>query len=225
MKDEGHSANSASGPTKMEITNTMELNTKKELTSKPDSNLSSSYEEISNQDPNFDESSNQDLHVEQTTNQSESKVDTNDTNENTYFDESANQEAYSEQIDESSHQAQEDMRDEDYGGMEGKEEEGMNEEEKEEEEEEEDTSFCHYCKVPFDSDEVSILQAILKVLIHISNKYSSNQNLRDILITFKILLKTCTCIKKNLYTRQVKMMSESEVFKNDIFIMNLIDSL
>ena len=203
MKDEGHSANSASGPAKMEITKTMELNSKKELTSKPDSNLSSSYEEISNQDPTFDESSNQDLHEEQTTNQSESKVDTISTDENTYFDESATQEAFSEEIDESSHQAQEDVRDEDYGGMEGEEEgEGMNEEEKEEEEEE-DTSFCHYCKVPFDSDEVSILQAILKVLIHISNKYSSNQNL--ILITLKILLKTCRCIKKKLYTCQVNI--------------------
>ena len=173
MKDEGNSANSASGPAKMEITKTMELNSKKELTSKPDSNLSSSYEEISNQDSNFDESSNQDLHVEQTTNQSESKVDTNDTSENTYFDESATQEVYAEQIDESSHQAQEDVRDEDYGGMEGKEEEGMNEEEKEEEDEE-DTSFCHYCKVPFDSDEVSILQAISKALIHVSIMFSIN---------------------------------------------------
>lgn len=139
---------------------------------KPSSNPSSFYEDISNQDSIMNESSNQDSHSEQTTNQNDFNFQTESANQNPYYDESANQEPFSKDVEKShQHSTQEtfqsqehDVKDENYGGNDtvGWGDQGMEEgggqgmeEGGGEEEEEEDTGFCHYCKMPFESDEVS----------------------------------------------------------------------
>lgn len=136
----------------------------KQLITKPSFNPSSFYEDISNQDSNINESSNQDSFSEQTTNQNDFDFPTESANQNPYYDESANQEPFSKDVEETHQQSTQEtfhsqehvVEDENYGenDTEGWEGQGM-EEGGGVEEEEEDTGFCHYCKMPFESDEVS----------------------------------------------------------------------